>query len=679
MYAIRIVSYFVLTFFLSSAFIAEAAEQPDQFSTDLSELSLEELMNVEVATVYGASMFEQKVTEAPSSVSIVTDDDIRKFGYRTLADILKSVRSFNISYARDYSYAGVRGFGRPGDYNSRILLLVDGHRTNENIYDQAFLGTEFILDVDLIDRVEIIRGPGSSLYGNNAFFAVINVITKRGDDIKGLEASASAGSFETYKGRVSYGNQFKNGLEAVFSGTVFDSQGDNLYFKEFDRAYSNDPRAINGGIADHCDYDRFHSFFGRLSDFGVTVEGAHSSRTKGVPTGSYLSDFDDPQKYLDTRGYVDVKYERSLGDETDIAARVFYDYYEYSAGYPQYQTNKVLSRDIGIGEWWGSEVRLTSRLFDVHHLTIGAEYTDNFRTDQITYDVQPYHVYFDHRGRSSIWALYLQDEFKIFENLILNAGVRYDHYSTFGGTTNPRLALIYSPVEHSTIKLIYGTAFRAPNDYEMFYTDTLQEANLTLKPERITTYELVYEQYVGDSFRASASGYYNRITGLIESTETTPGSGISSFRNLNGVNAYGFELGIEYGWANGLKGRASYTIQWTKDDADGQRLTNSPEHMVKLNLTVPIIRDKVFAGIEEQYTSKRTTLAGNNAGDFFITNLTLFSQNIVKGLEFSGSIYNLFDTKYFDPGLEGPSPPYSVVDKIQQDGRTWRVKLTYRF
>src|SRR5512147_2724178 len=157
-------------------------------AADLKQLSIEELMNIEVRTIYSASKFEQKVMEAPSSVSIVTSSEIKMYGYRTLADVLRSVRGFYVTNDRNYSYVGVRGFGRPGDYNSRILLLIDGHRANDNIYDQAFVGTEAIIDVDLIDRVEIVRGPGSSLYGSNAFFAVVNVITKRGGDLKGIEA-----------------------------------------------------------------------------------------------------------------------------------------------------------------------------------------------------------------------------------------------------------------------------------------------------------------------------------------------------------------------------------------------------------------------------------------------------------------------------------------------------------
>src|SRR5512142_86333 len=191
----------LFTAFAASAFAGEDA------AADLKQLSLEELMNIEVQTIYSASKYEQKVTEAPSSVSIVTSSDIKKYGYRTLADILRSVRGFYVTNDRNYSYVGVRGFGRPGDYNSRILLLIDGHRTNDNIYDQAFVGTEAIIDIDLIDRVEIVRGPGSSLYGSNASFEVVNVITKGGRDLGGVEESGEACSFHPDKGRPTYGGR----------------------------------------------------------------------------------------------------------------------------------------------------------------------------------------------------------------------------------------------------------------------------------------------------------------------------------------------------------------------------------------------------------------------------------------------------------------------------------------
>ena len=187
-------------------------------------------MQVEVRTVFSASRRTQTLAEAPASVTIITADEIRKYGYRTLADILQSVRGFYVTYDRNYDYLGVRGFGRTGDYNARVLLMVDGHRVNDNVYSGAPIGTEFILDVDLIDRVEIVRGPASALYGNNAFFAVINVITRRGTDLKGGEVSGGYGSFDSYQARATYGDKFREDGEYLFSITRYASEGDRLHF-----------------------------------------------------------------------------------------------------------------------------------------------------------------------------------------------------------------------------------------------------------------------------------------------------------------------------------------------------------------------------------------------------------------------------------------------------------------
>ena len=150
--------------------------------------------------MYGASAYLQKVTEAPSSVTIVTAEQIRRYGFRTLADVLRSVRGFYVTYDRNYSYVGVRGFSRPGDYNARVLLLIDGHRLNDNVFGSALIGSEFPLDIALIERLEIIRGPSSSLYGTSAFFAVINVITRDTQQVRGTEIAGAAEQFRDRSG-----------------------------------------------------------------------------------------------------------------------------------------------------------------------------------------------------------------------------------------------------------------------------------------------------------------------------------------------------------------------------------------------------------------------------------------------------------------------------------------------
>jgi iron complex outermembrane receptor protein len=174
-----------------AALVAFAACRPawaQSRAGELTALGLEQLLSVQVTS---ASKFAQDPLQAPSAVSVITREDIRTFGYRTVADALAGVRGTYLTYDRNYRYLGVRGFSRPGDYNSRILMLVDGYAANDGIYNQAPVGLEFPLDMSLVERIEFVPGPGSSLYGSNAFFGVVNVITRKAADV-GVEASAYA-------------------------------------------------------------------------------------------------------------------------------------------------------------------------------------------------------------------------------------------------------------------------------------------------------------------------------------------------------------------------------------------------------------------------------------------------------------------------------------------------------
>lgn len=204
-----------------AAFVLSIAAWGTPRAQDLvAALDEQALLFSDIPSVFTASKFEQKTTDAPSSVSIVTSEEIRRYGYRTLKDVLASLRSLVISYDRNYSYVGGRGFALPGDYNSRILFLVDGMRLNDPVYSQGLIGTEFLLDVDLIDRIEFVRGPASSLYGADALFGVVNIVTKRGRDLSGIEAVAQAASLNTRQARLSLGKRYSNGVEVLASATA---------------------------------------------------------------------------------------------------------------------------------------------------------------------------------------------------------------------------------------------------------------------------------------------------------------------------------------------------------------------------------------------------------------------------------------------------------------------------
>ena len=415
------------------------AQQPSP-AADVMNLSPEQLKSLEVDRVYGASKLLQEVTQAPASVTIIKAREIRELGCQTLADVLRGVRGLYVTYDRNYSYLGVRGFANLGDYNSRVLLLIDGHRTNDNIYDGTYIGSEFPLDVALIDRIEIVRGPSSSLYGTSAFLTVINVITKDPGEVDGFEGEGMIGTLGSRSGRVTFGHRTDRGLGVVLSATAYHSdQMTHLYFPEFDGTDSN------GGYADDADTDQARKIFSKVSFGDFTVQGTYGWRRKRLPTASYGTIFNDPSTYtLDTRGYLDALYARQFRSGTRLVSRVFLDVMGYSGDYPYTDdatTERIVERDAAHGRWWGAELML-SRQWRKHAATGGFEYRHNFLQEQSAYleyaDRQREDLVRDRRT-SSNWALYAQDEYRIARPLTLVLGFRHDRYSTFGGSTNGRL------------------------------------------------------------------------------------------------------------------------------------------------------------------------------------------------------------------------------------------------
>jgi iron complex outermembrane receptor protein len=647
------------------------AQQSGQ--ADLGGQSMEDLAKMKVESVYGASKFLQKAADTLASVTVVTAEEIQKHEYRTLADVLLNVRGFYVIYDRNYSYVGVRGFSRPGDYNARILFLLDGHRVNDNIFDGAYVGTEFPVDVDLIDRIEIIRGPNSSIYGTGAFVAVINVITKRGRDLNAVELSTEAGSWNSYKGRISYGARFDNGLETLLSGSFYSSQGHkNLFFPEFDSP------ATNNGIARNADGDQSYNIFADIiyRDFDIHVVDA--SRTKHIPTASFGTVFNDSRtQTTDARSYIDIQYHHTFG-LWETLGRLSYDWYDYHGiyiydyagkGIPPYTENY----DAANGAWWDFQGDVSRIFFKRHQVTLGTEFRQDVGQQQTNYDIQPYHLYFDDHRSSWVWALHVQDEYSIRKNLAVVVGLRSDWYKQFGNTLSPRVGLRFTPLPNTDVKVIYSWAFRAPNSYENFYTGNLSNtANPSLKPEKIRSWELDLEHRFGRTYFVSGAAFLNRMDDLIEQS-IDPLTHLPSYTNSDSVRTKGIEFELGAKWPGGLEGALSYSLQDSRNVVTGDVLTNSPKHLPKVNLSIPLVQNKLFASVDAQYVSKVRTIAQTELGGFLVTNLTFSTRKIADKFDLSGGFYNLFDKRYADSGgLE------HVQASIRQDGRSFQIKLTYR-
>jgi iron complex outermembrane receptor protein len=636
---------------------------------ELEDLSLEQLINVEV---FSASKFPQKVIDAPSVVTIVTAADIKAFGYRNLDDVLRSIRGLYVSNDRNYSYLGTRGFARPGDYNTRVLLLIDGHRVNDTVYDQAPTGYDFPLDIDLVERVEFVPGPGSALFGSSAFFGVINVITKNADGAPGLQVSGEAASLRTAKARVSYGKR-DGDLNLLLSASGYGSRGDDLRFPEFADPASND------GVANGLDYERNYHLYAKLGIGGLTLQASHLRRPKGIPTASFAQLFNDPRSMTtDDRTLLGLNYSRAVAERTELFAALSYSRYDYDGVYVFDAPPVVANTDGARSRWLNAELRLLSTAFQSHKLVGGIEYRKNLMARQFNFDELG--DYLDDRRTGRTLGVYVQDEYALSERWTLTAGVRHDRDYGEISETHPRFALVFKPQPQTAVKLLYGSAFRAPNVYEAYYvTDAgTQKANPALRPETIRTAELALEHYLRNNWKLTASAFAYRIRDLIDTT-LDPNDGLTFFDNAGQNKARGVDLETDYIGEDGSRLHASYSWQSAKNQA-GAVLTNSPRHLAKLKYQMPLLGQTLRAGLELQAQSSMRSVSDGRLPGYLVTNLTLSSFKPFKGLELSASVYNLFDRDLVWPAsVEHVDGLGRQLQAIPQDGRLWRLKASYAF
>lgn len=640
---------------------------PHARAEDLTELGLEQLLETHIV---GASKYEQKQSEVAAAATIISRDEIKAFGWRTLAEALASLPGIHTTYDRQYAYLGTRGFGLPGDFTTRILLAINGNRANDALYDYAAVGRDFPLDMDLIERIEFIPGPGGAVYGQNAMFGVVNVVTRTGAGIDGGELSAAWQNPQSARqGRVTWGKLLDNGLDVVMSASGYRASGED---RLFDFPGAGPDGTDVAGVARGLDGERDKELYTRLARGPWSFELVYGNRRKDDPTATYFADPLAPGQYQrDSFLLTQLQYQdRFAADTLHVFARLFVGQYRYSAlyhysGAPNYST--------GASDWHGAELRLLSTALPGHKVMLGLEAQANTRIDQGNDDLTNPGIETAIHGSGHRVGIYAQDEWRLADTLLGTLGIRLDQSQVGGAKLSPRVALIWQASQRTTLKALYGRAYRAPNAYERDYSDGItQVANPGLRGESIDTEELVADHRVSRDLALRASLYRWTIRDII-ALGTDPVSGFAQYQSDGTVNASGLELSADRTWTWGGRLRGSIALQDVAY-ANGGKLDNSPHWLGKLNFSTPLPWQRLRLGYELQYDSKRQAIDGTELSGYYLANLNLRAESVLKGLDLSLGIYNLFDRRY-----QHPAADTNWQRALVQDGRTVLARFDFRF
>ncbi len=641
---------------LALACVANAAEGPPE---DLASAGLDALLDLDVS---GASKFSLRMSETASAVSMITADQMRALGHRTLADVLRSMRGVVVSSDRTYSYLGVRGFAAPGDYNTRILLLVDGNRVNDTVYDQAFIGSEFPLDLDLVERVEFIPGQGSAVHGANALFGVVNVVTRSRIDGSGGEAAVTLASGDSRQVRIT-GHRELGAATVMLSATALRERGRDVYYPGYDT-----PDA-HSGISHQTDHERQDQLFTRIGFEDATVTLIHADRIRGL-SASPGTVFNDPRTlYRDTQTLGDVSLRRRIDGLSHWNARLYAGSYSFRGDYAMDDAPGTLNRDGAQSRWWGLEGSVFTERVDSHKIVAGADVQVSPRRDQTNADISPVAVtYLDDHLSGRRFSLFGEDQWTLSPALSLTAGARWDHEPGRDGELNPRLAVVWRPGERWVTKFIHGTAYRPPNAFETRYaTPGGYKSNPGLRAERVRGNEAVLEHRPDASTRWTMSAYANAARNLIVQA-IDPADEMLLYDNLGVLRARGLELEGERAWPGGTHVRANYGWQDVRDPSGQGFERRAARHLGKLAVVLPLANDWTL-GNETVVVAHRGEVPG-----YGVSNVTLSRASGRHGLRASLGVRDIFDRAPADPAGDSVLQPLSP-----QDGRSvWaRIELAF--
>jgi iron complex outermembrane receptor protein len=659
-------------------FIATLVATPAHAEIDETELS--DIEDVEVLAlndllerpVTAASRYAQKPGGSPVLVSVVDDELITLFGYRTIGDAVRGLRGMYTTNDRNYTYLGARGFSLPGDYNTRFSLSIDDHRINDTLYGQATPGAELGLPMIAVESIELIRGGAWSVHGESAMLGALQIKTASGATRPGLrvQANARAGveSYTDPAGRsklssrgedvsASYG-AVEHGVDVFVAGAyTYDPGLSATYYPELaaEPCLERAQQSSCNGVVQGGDNEEAGSAYLSVKYKGLALRILASRRRKQVNTGAFEAVLGMPIVTFDDRVYADVEYRKSAA-YGDIVARVSADHYAYRGAYPWLdEAGQALNSDAAQARWIRSEVRgrLKRDHFGDHlsdlELGLGAESwtSSNVQTAQDQYSDGSVESYLDRTDPTAAFGVFGHVSGRAFDHIVTFGALRADyHTNSIGLVVNPQVGFVLDGGDLGRIRGSESHGYRAPNVYEQYYSSTSEISSPVLTPERSSTRELSFERYLTDNLRLLLVGFRQEVSNLIALSD----EGDSVFTNVGGVVSHGFEAELEGRWDR-VRLRASYARQRTRT-VEGDIPSNSPSSVMYLMVTTPIAGDRATVGVETRYVNERRSFSGVELAPQFSTNVVTSIKDIAPDLHLDLGITNVFDQRGGDPGSE---------------------------
>jgi len=673
-----------------------------------------------------ASGYKQPISKAPSVATVITAAHIKQIGATDIDEVLETVPGLHverntIGYNPIYTFRGIFSA-----FNQQVLMMVNGIPIT-NSYTGSRGEVWGGMPIQNISRIEVVRGPGSAVYGADAFAGVINIITKTKQDIEGTEVGGRVGSFDTYDSWALHGDEWA-GFDVALALEYHTTNGQKSIVdadlqSQFDSAFGTHASLAPGSV--NLSRDNLDARLD-LSRGNWRFRGGLQHRSDWGNGSGVAQALDPVNRFGSDRWNADMTYHTDeLADNWDFTTQL--SYFETSQEIERNLTLFPAGTSLPIGangqigagglttfpngyignpEVWERHVRINQSFaytgFQQHQIRSGvgfnydslfkARVSQNFGIDPATgtpIPSQPGIPLLDVSGTSSTFIpevdrkvayLFLQDQWNFASDWNLTAGARYDRYSDFGNTFNPRAALIWEASYDLTAKLMYGSAFRAPSFQEMYIINNpAQLGNPALKPETMQNIELGFDYRPLDRLRLGLNFFnfwWKDIIRFVPDANTTT----ATAQNTGTQQGYGTEFETEWQAVDTLKIIGNYAYQRSRDEELNHDSGYAPHHQVYLRLNWEFLPEWIFSPQAKWIIGRNRSFGDTRSpvADYTWVDLTLRRQNLAKHVEVAFSVRNLFDVSAREPSLAG-SPQAAIPNDLPLAPRSFYGEISINF